>query len=186
VLRYYITDRSAFGGSTDALLACIATNIATGVDYVQIREKDLSALALLDLTRRAVALAQGRKTRILVNDRADIAVAAGAHGVHLRAGSITPVDLRPTLRPDFLIAVSCHTRDDIRAAAGADFIVYGPVFASPGKGPAIGLEALAEAARIATMPVLALGGIDVHNADACVRAGAAGIAAIRMFQDSCA
>jgi thiamine-phosphate pyrophosphorylase len=181
-LRYYITDRRGLGGSTAQLLDCIARNAAAGVDYIQIRERDLPARNLLDLARRAVGVA--RDSRILVNDRADIALAAGAHGVHLRSGSIAPQEMRKITPPGFVIAVSTHSETDIERAEGADFVVYGPVFASPGKGEPVGLDGLRRAVAIARMPVFALGGINAGNAAECIRAGAAGLAAIRMFQDA--
>src|SRR3954471_12737058 len=116
MLRYYITDRRAIGG-IEPLLRCIASAEA---DYIQIREKDLSARALFDLTRRAVAVS---KVPILVNGRADIAMAVGAAELHLPARSMAPRDLRPLAR---LISVSCHTIDEVRSAAeeGADFAVF--------------------------------------------------------------
>jgi thiamine-phosphate pyrophosphorylase len=182
VLRYYITDRSQLGGSGE-LLACIRRNVEAGIDYVQIREKDLSARDLLALTRSAVRTAAGSATRILVNERTDIALAAGAHGVHLRSNAINPTVLRRIVPIDFLIGVSCHSVEDIEAAVAADFVVFGPVFETPGKGPTVGLSALKAAAHVARQPVFALGGVNQQNAVTCVEAGAAGIAAIRMFQD---
>ncbi len=174
MLRYYITDRRAAGG-IEPLLRCIQ---AASADYIQIREKDLSAKALLDLTRRAVALTN---TPILVNSRADIAPAAGARGVHLPAGSIAARALRGLVE---LIAVSCHTLDEVRMAEdeGADFVVFGPIFATPGKGLPVGLDTLARAAASVRIPVLALGGVTAANANLCVLSGAAGIAGIRLFQ----
>ncbi len=174
MIRYYITDRHAAGG-IEALLRCIET---VSADFIQIREKDLSARDLFDLTHRAVALT---KTPILVNDRADIALAAGAAGVHLPGGSIAPHELRRLVG---LIAVSCHTLDEVRRAAeeGADFVVFSPVFATPGKGPPVGLDALARAAASVRIPVLALGGVTESNANLCISNGAAGIAGIRIFQ----
>ena len=182
MLRYYITDRRARGWSIEELLACIARNIDARVDYVQIREKDLPARDLLDLSARAAEIADGNSTKILVNDRADIALAAGAHGVHQRSNSIPPDRLRSILPRPFLIGVSCHSIQDVQQAQSADLIVFGPVFESPGKGPPTGLDALARAAAVSRVPVLALGGVNQQNAQACVEAGAAGIAAIRLFQ----
>jgi thiamine-phosphate pyrophosphorylase len=160
----------------------ILRNVRDGVDYIQIREKDLTARELFTLTSRAVAAAGGTRTRILVNDRADVALAARAHGVHLRGNGIEPAILRQFLPAGFLIAVSCHSMEDLRRAAGADFAVFGPVFASPGKGPGVGVKALRDAVRVSPVPVLALGGISMKNTPQCLEAGAAGIAAIRLFQ----
>jgi thiamine-phosphate pyrophosphorylase len=173
VRRYYIT-----AGEIEH----IRKNIARGVEYIQIREKQLCARALLALTREVVQLAQGSTTRILVNDRADVALAAGAHGVHLRSDSPPPHVWRRVVPEGFLVAMSCHTPADIESAEGADFVVYGPVFATPGKGDPIGLDGLRAGIARASMPVFALGGIDDTNAEACIAAGAAGVAAIRLFQ----
>jgi thiamine-phosphate pyrophosphorylase len=174
MLRYYITDRKAVGG-VPALLDCIANVRA---DYIQIREKDLSARELAELTRRAVAVT---KTPILVNSRADIARVAGAAGVHLPGGSIAPQQFRPLVQA---VAVSCHTLNEVRMAEeeGADFVVFGPVFETPGKGPSVGLATLQEAVKAVRIPVLALGGVTEANANLCILHGAAGIAGIRMFQ----
>jgi thiamine-phosphate pyrophosphorylase len=183
MLRYYITDRRALDGDLNRLHDCIQAAIAGGVEYIQIREKDLPARALLELTRDAVALAAAGRTRILVNERADVALAAGAHGVHLRSRSLPPVIWRRVLGRDFLIGVSCHTTDEVHRADGANLIVFGPVFESPGKGSPLGLNSLRNAVMASRAPVFALGGVSEANAEACIRAGAAGIAGIRLFQE---
>jgi thiamine-phosphate pyrophosphorylase len=178
--RYYISDRH---GCRD-LLDCIRLAAADDVDFIQIREKDLNGRDLLALAQAAVAAVSLRRTRILVNGRADIALAAKAHGVHLPSKSIPASEWRRILPPDFLIGVSCHSTAEIRDAEGADFIVYGPVFASPGKGPGVGLDALRIAAGSTQIPLFALGGITHENAQSCITTGAVGIAAIRLFQQS--
>jgi thiamine-phosphate pyrophosphorylase len=183
LLRYYITDRRSGGWSTTTLLYHIARNVDRGIEYIQIREKDLSARELLELTARAVEIATGSRSSILVNDRADVAIAAGAAGVHLRAGSIPPERLRCAFAQSLVIGMSCHSLDDIAAAQQADLIVFGPVFDTPAKGPAKGLNELARAAAASRVPVLALGGVNRNNFSSCIAAGAAGIAAIRMFQE---
>ena len=177
-LRYYITDRLAAG---EAFFNIVKRHLADGVDYLQIREKDLEARALAELTRHIAGLAEGTATRVLVNDRLDVALACGAHGVHLRGDSLPPSQLRRLTPAGFVIGVSCHSMEDLARAAGADFAVFGPVFASP-KGQGLGLEALAAACRATTLPVLALGGVGFENEADCLRAGAAGIAGIRLFQ----
>jgi len=209
-LLYYITDRSQFRGDEyarrRALLARIAEAASVGIDYIQLREKDLSARELEMLAGDAlVAVRNGTplrtenrelRTRILINSRTDVALAAGADGVHLRSDDIAPHEVRHVLeasahRPPaadhFLVAASCHTAADVfRAESEAsDFAVFAPVFGKRGSTgtPPAGLAALREACR-AKIPVLALGGVTVENAASCLEAGAAGIAAIRLFQEN--
>jgi thiamine-phosphate pyrophosphorylase len=176
-LRCYITDRRAVSD----FAAAVRRNVAAGVDYIQIREKDLEGRALAELTRGILTLTQGSATRVLVNDRLDVALACGAQGVHLRGSSLAPTLWRRITPPGFVIGVSCHSLDDLLRADGADFALFGPVFDSA-KGKGIGLEALAQACHSTRLPVLALGGVRFEMEAACLRAGAAGIAGIRLFQ----
>jgi len=182
IRRYYITDRRSAGG-VEPLIECIARAVAAGVDAVQVREKDLPARPLASLVRRAVALG----ARVLVNSRVDVALACGAHGVHLPGDSIAPSAWRRIAPPGFLIGVSVHDLEEVRRAEaeGADFVVFSPVFEPLSKasyGPAQGLGRLAEAARAVRIPVLALGGLTEENAADCLAAGAAGVAGISLFQ----
>src|ERR1039458_4880076 len=228
-LLYYITDRSQFRGDERArrraLLAKVAEAARARVDYIQLREKDLSTRELETLAREVVVAVRENSpsTRLLINSRMDVALATGADGVHLRADDVAPHEvrqvlqfpqgLRPALllagsgtaesralpkntgaiahRPlttdHFLVAASCHTAADVFHAESekADFAVFAPVFEkkdAPGIQPA-GIAGLREACR-AKIPVLALGGVTIENAASCLKAGAAGVAGIRLFQEN--
>jgi len=170
--RYCITDSLEVAGRA----------ARDGVEMIQIRAKELSTRALSDLVKGAVALRASSK--ILVNTRTDVALACGAQGVHLPSGSIAPSTIRRIAPAGFLIGVSCHTVDELRAAEneGADFAVFGPVFASITKSVSpIGLEALRRATASVRLPVYALGGVTAANAPQCIQAGAAGISGISFF-----
>jgi len=200
-----VTDRRSLAandspGAQETLLLKIGAAADAGVDWIQIREKDLSCKDCASLTREAlqrVAKSSARKavpTRILVNDRLDIALSQRAGGVHLRENSLPLTEVKRLLenrgeRNDFLIGVSCHSLQAARAAAsgGADYLFFGPVFATPSKaafGVPQGLERLAEICRAVSVPVLVIGGITLENVPDCLAAGASGIAAIRLFQDA--
>ena len=172
------------------LLALVSAAAACGVALVQLREKNLRPRVLYELAARAARLTRDTDTRLVVNDRADIARAAGADGVHLTTRSLEASVVRRAFGPDFLVGVSAHTAEEARAArdAGADFALLGPVFATPSKlpyGPPLGLERFGAAARaLSPFPVLALGGITLGNARDAFAAGAAGVAAIRLFGDA--
>jgi thiamine-phosphate pyrophosphorylase len=165
--------------------------IAAGVDWIQVREKNLDARPLEALVRAAVKISAGR-ARIFVNDRLDVALATGASGVHLGERSL-PIARVASWRAaagrhELIIGESCHSPEAARAAerSGADHVFFGPVFATPSKaafGPPQGLDRLAIACEGARIPVIAIGGITESNTEACLAAGAAGIAAIRMFQE---
>lgn len=186
-LVYYITDRkSAPAGD---VLAVIAAAARAGVDWIQVREKDLATRALQELAAQAVAACAGTPARLLVNDRLDVALAAGAAGVHLPSDSFSPRIIRVKFGRELLIGVSCHSDEEVACAEreGADFVVFGPVFETRSKlryGPPLGLDRLREVCRAARIPVLALGGIRLENAGACLEAGASGIAAISLFQQA--
>jgi thiamine-phosphate pyrophosphorylase len=186
MIRCYITDRGSLP-SENAFLAAIARNLAAGVDWIQIRQKDLPARDLLSLVRQVKTLPNPAGTRILVNSRADVALAGRADGVHLPSDWLAPNLLRRITPVGFLIGVSCHTIPEVRRAEseGADYVFFGPVFAPISKTSDLiprGLDGLAESARAVSIPVIALGGITDENAGQCVTAGARGIAGISSFQ----
>ena len=196
---YYITNRKFFPGDETSrrtqLLDKISEAARAGVDYIQLREKDLSTRDLETLAREALRIVREipTTTKLLLNSCADIAIAVGADGVHLRSDDLSPREvaaIRALVQAPgaarFITAVSCHSPDDVRRAEleGADFAVLAPIF---GKGtdpsaPSLGLEPLRTASQ-RKLPVLALGGVTLENAEACTEAGAVGIAAIRVFQN---
>jgi thiamine-phosphate pyrophosphorylase len=217
-LLYYITDRAAFRGDASTrrlhLLDKIAEAATQGVDYIQLREKDLSARDLESLARDAMRIIlklraekSELRTALLINSRTDVALATAADGVHLPANDASPSEVRAAWKcgasassmnseqalarenspRDPLIAVSCHSPQEVTRAASnqASFAVFAPVFekrSAPGASPT-GLDVLHEACR-ARIPVLALGGVTLQNAESCLEAGAAGVAAIRLFQEN--
>lgn len=209
-LAYYITDRTAFGEEEPTrrrrLMKKIAEAACAGVDYLQLREKDLPTRELESLAREAMAMlnqlrTENRelRTKLLINSRVDVAMAVGADGIHLRSDDISPQDVKliwkvcgasapaRVSQVEPLIGVSCHSAEEVKQAEanGATFTVFAPVFEKkyvPAAEPA-GLIQLCEACK-AKIPVLALGGVTLENAVRCVEAGAAGIAAIRLFQEN--
>jgi thiamine-phosphate pyrophosphorylase len=183
LIRYYITDRSQLSPPF-TLVDNIARQLAARIEMIQLRERDLCARELHALAEAVLRLPNPHGTRILINDRADIALSTGAAGVHLRGGSVAPSKIRKIAPETFLIGVSCHSVEEVRRVEGegASFVVLGPVYESPGKGPALGIRPLAEASQSVRIPVLALGGITNERVSACLAAGAAGVAGISMFQ----
>ena len=217
MLTYYITDRSQFAGSEAERRAQVLRTIrragAAGVDYIQLREKDLTVRELEQLAREAVQVIRGEgPARLLINHRTDVALAAGADGVHLTSSDIAASDARALaagcgvepragdLERRFLVAVSCHSAQQVRLAEahGADFAVLAPVFEKVSARKAMEGIGLDELRRVTptresdprveageshrSFPVFALGGVDVERAPLCAAAGAAGIAGIRIFQ----
>jgi thiamine-phosphate pyrophosphorylase len=199
----YVTERQSLrveqGQNREtALSQRIEKAVRAGVDWVQIREKDLSARDMVGLTRAAIKACKTvparSDARILVNDRLDVAWAAGAGGVHAGEKSLplrVLVDARSsTALANFLVGASCHSLEGAidAAEAGADYLLFGPVFETPSKvsyGPPQGLGKLGQVCSAVSIPVIAIGGITVENATACRKAGAGGIAAIRLFQHDC-
>lgn len=182
----YITDRLALGPRP--LLPLIVEAVRAGIDLVQVREKDLGTRELLELVTSALNAARGTATRIVVNDRLDVALAAGAAGVHLGTQSLPARAARACVSEEFLVGVSCHSLDEALAAesAGASYILLGPIFETFSKlafGPPLGLAKLGEITARLKTPVLALGGITVERVRPCLEVGAVGVAGISIFQD---
>ncbi len=196
-LLCYVTDRRGLAGAPDLawklLIQKIERAAKAGVDWIQIREKDLSGRELARLAEQAI-LCAGSGSAVLVNDRVDVACASGASGVHLGERSLPPSEAKRLVRlrcprKDFFLGVSAHSLEGAMVAeqAGADYVIFGPVYATPSKanfGQPQGVQRLQEICKRLTIPVLAIGGITLANAGDCLRAGAAGIAAIRLFQDA--
>jgi thiamine-phosphate pyrophosphorylase len=209
LLLYYITDRMQLPGEEQSrrreLLRCVDAAARAGIDYIQLRERDLTGRELLSLAEEVVETVRSAETRtkLLINSRIDVAIASGADGVHLRSNDLKASEARAVWtksqkRSDCVIAQSCHTLMDVMSAEGhgADFVVFGPVFGKQGNDtPATGIEGIqritrrgtapdpkVEAGQSLRMPVIALGGVTIENAAACLRAGAAGVAGIRLFQ----
>lgn len=182
---YLITDRRRLADpGPEAVLRQVRRAAAEGIPLVQIRERDLDARALYDLCQRAVESVRGTRTRVIVNDRLDIALAARAHGVQLRGGSFPATRIRPVVPRGFLIGQSVHSPEEAAAARAADFLLFGTVFATPSKpglSPA-GLQALADAVKATTVPVLAVGGVSATTVPRLLETGAAGFAGITMFE----
>jgi len=203
MLLYYITDRRAFPGThaeqRSALLRRIAEAADAGVDYIQLREKDLATRELEKLAREAVRAVRDNSsvTRLLINSRTDVALACGADGVHLpgddlAASEVRTLWMKSSDRPP-LIGVSAHSIGDVRLAYshGANFAVLAPIFEKVQTAAGgIGLDVLRDAcsevqesnASYTSFSILALGGVNLENAEACLAAGASGLAGVRLFQ----
>jgi len=208
-LLCYVTDRPALrianpADSLAALIQKIEEVVAAGIDWVQIREKDLPARELASLTRQALLIAakysakRSSPVRVLVNDRLDVAIAERADGVHLGEKSLPVMEAKrlvesairkQTIEQSFLIGASCHSIEAAQAAErdGANYIFFGPIFVTPSKepfGPPQGTQLLRQVCRAVSIPVLGVGGITLENAASCTVVGAEGVAAIRLFQDA--
>ena len=193
---YLITSGSTTNKTTpdspefSQLLTLIKTAVAAEIPLIQIREKALTTRVLYELTGGAVGIAHGSSTRVLVNDRFDVALGAGADGVQLTAQSLSARVVRNATSSRFVIGVSTHSVHEAEEArsGGADLVLFGPVFETESKrsfGPPQGLSKLADiAAALDGTPVIAIGGIVIENVSECLRHGAAGIAAIRLLNDS--
>jgi len=189
-VRYLITrgDLTESNFSTEKLstLSIVRSAVKIGIELVQIREKGIEARSLYELVRDAAVLTAGTGTRLLVNERFDIAVAGGADGVHLSSRSIPIAAVKRRVGKGFLIGISTHSKDEVIEAKtkGADFALFGNVFATPGKGVPVGIEELASiCSTVAPFPVIAVGGIDGSNAQSVLDAGVVGYAAIRYLNE---
>ena len=170
-----------------AILRRIEIAVSVKVPLLQIREKNLPTRVLYELVCRGVEITRESSTRLLVNDRFDVARAAGADGVHLTSVSLPTRVVRDVSGPDFVVGVSTHSLDEARRARdeGADFVVFGPVFETESKrgfGPPQGLEELQRVtSELRDFPVLAIGGLTRDNAESCFAVGASGFAGISWF-----
>ncbi len=187
---YLITTGEATPANFDQtslrILDIVRVAVEEKVSLVQLREKCLTARLLFEVAVKAVAITSGSSTRLLVNDRVDVALAARADGVHLAANSIGVQAIRAGFPSGLIVGASTHTLAAARFAAahGADFAVYGPVFETPEKGAPKGLESLAEVCLdLGPFPVLGLGGVDETNYHSMIDVGASGFAAIRFLND---
>jgi thiamine-phosphate pyrophosphorylase len=194
-ISYLITSGQTTAATTSSskdfqlILQLIQAAVAAKIDLIQVREKALTTKVLYELAGRAAEVTRSSATKLLVNDRADVAASAGADGVHLTTRSLPTAVVRRTFGNDFLIGVSTHSLSEARNAqiANADFAVFGPVFQTPSKeqhGSPVGLEKLKHVcAELKPFPIYAIGGVNEGNFADCLRAGAHGVAAIRMFDD---
>ena len=186
-----VTDRQRVSAGPDAaerLVDLVASASRAGVDLVQIRERDLDGRPLVALVRACLNAARGTRAKVLVNDRADVALAAGAHGVHLRGDSISAARLRTLLPDGAIVGRSVHSAEEAAAAvrdAGADYLIFGTLFETASKSPyhhLATLDDLTDVCRAAgELPVLAIGGMNVERAALVRRAGASGVAGIGLF-----
>lgn len=187
MIRHFVTNRARFGLTPAALVERAARAAGRGASIIQVRERDLDDRALIDLVKRVVEAVRDAGVRVLVNDRADVAIAAGAAGVHLRGDSSPAARVRAIVPPEFVIGRSVHTLDEIdavMAGGGCDYLMFGTVFPSAGKPadhPVAGLDGLARACARSTLPVIAIGGMTPEREADVARAGAAGLAAVGWF-----
>ena len=193
-ISYYITARGQLGsppgqdGKEEALQRQVQAAFSAGVGYVQVREKDLPGRRLAQLVEDLQDSPEKKGSRLLVNERLDLAIACGADGVHLPADSLPLSAARSKAGREWIVGISCHTEEEVEEALreGASYVLWGPVFETPSKPGAapLGLSDLARLCRRFAIPIFALGGVNVENAKDCVQAGAAGVAGIRLFQQA--
>lgn len=202
-----VTDRQRLCGGADVvpfevarrcLLEQARLAVAAGIELIQVRERDLDTRRLAALVTDIVRVARGTATRIVVNDRLDVAMACGADGVHLRGDSMPADEVRRIAPTGFLVGRSVHRPDEAMAAGPLDYLIAGTVFPTSSKprerdgspGPegdrVLGLEGLRQIVQSARAPVLAIGGMTIERAGAVRSAGASGLAAIDLFIDRAA
>ena len=184
--RRLCPEAASFDVARQRLLAQAKWAVKSGVDYIQVRERDLEAEQLAAVVSDCVRVTRGSGTRVVVNDRLDVALACGAHGVHLRHDSIPAKALRTMAPPDFLVGRSVHDVAEAIAAGPVDYLIAGTVFPTPSKPAAasvIGLDGLAEIVEAVAVPVLAIGGMTPERIDEVAATGAAGVAGIGLFID---
>lgn len=180
------SDPQNFSQIRNSILRTISDAVESGISFVQIREKSLAANQLFELTAAVAEITSNSKTLLMVNGRPDIAAVAGADGVHLPESGL-PIKVVKKAFPKLLIGASVHSVNGAVTAAesGADLAIFGNVFATPGKGTPSGVESLREVCvAVSPLPIIAVGGINVSEISEVLRAGAAGVAAIRMFNES--
>jgi thiamine-phosphate diphosphorylase len=183
-----VTDRLRLPApSDDSLVELAEAAVTAGVDLIQLRERDLDDRRLLVLARRIMSIVQGTHSRLVVNDRVDVALAAGAAGVHLRSDSVGTQRVRAVVPKDFLVGRSVHTAAEATAAGDADYLVAGTVYPSASKPAAtatLGTAGLGAICAASTRPVLAIGGVAADKLGELAAAGSAGVAAIGLFSDA--
>ena len=178
---YLVTDRHQTGGRD--LLDVLGRALAAGARAIQLREKDLQTIEAYRLAQRALALTRQAGAALVINDRVDVALALGADGVHLTRKSLPPAEARTLVGPRMRVGVSCHGLEDVREAmdGGADFLVLGPIYATPSKapyGPPLTPTFLEQARALCPLPIFAIGGITAARVPAVLAAGADGVAVI--------
>jgi thiamine-phosphate diphosphorylase len=190
VKLFLVTDRRRLAGDVPletarrCLLRQVEAAVEARLDCVIVRERDLEARDLTDLITSIVAMTRDTSTRVVVNDRVDVALASGADGVHLRGDSIAPGIVRRMTPKDFLIGRSVHSAQEAASVAGADYLIAGTVWPSASKQAdqqLLGVDGFSSVVRAARVPVLAIGGVTIDRIGEIAKAGGAGIAAIALF-----
>jgi thiamine-phosphate diphosphorylase len=192
VKLYLVTDRRRLAGEVpyERARACLLRQarfaVEAEIDCIIVRERDLEARDLADLTSALVGLTRGTRTRVLVNDRVDVALVTGADGVHLRGDSMAPELVRRITPKGFMVGRSIHSAAEAAKAVEVDYLIAGTIWASASKDdahPLLGIDAFSAVVRAARVPVLAIGGVTIDRVGDVMKAGGAGIAAIGLFMN---